>query len=110
MDCLSVVFVSIATSSVCHTWIVQNGYQTGANPVSTEPVLLILLFSLALKGVLVNCLETNFLFLVNCLETNFLLFFCLGLKFHQLFAMFQILFLLLSCINAVFVTSMPARG
>jgi hypothetical protein len=36
--------------------------------------------------------------------------FCLGIKFPQLFAMFQILFLLLSCINAAFVTSMSARG
>jgi hypothetical protein len=41
--------------------------------------------------------------LVNCLEHCFLLFFCLGIKFPQLFAIFQILFLLLSCINAVFV-------
>jgi hypothetical protein len=37
-------------------------------------------------------------------------FFCLQIMFPQLFALFQILFLLLGCRNAVFLTSMPARG
>jgi hypothetical protein len=41
------------------------------------------------------------------LRPFFLLFFCLQIIFPQLFALFQILFLLLSCINAVFLTSMP---
>jgi hypothetical protein len=49
-------------------------------------------------------------YLVYCLEHFFLLFFCLQIMFPQLFALFQILFLLLSCRNAVFLTSMPARG
>jgi hypothetical protein len=48
-------------------------------------------------------------YLVNCLEHFFLYFFCLQIKFPQLFAMFQSLFLLLSCINTVFVTSMRGR-
>jgi hypothetical protein len=45
-------------------------------------------------------------YLVNWLEHFFLYIFCLQIKFPQLFAMFS----LLSCINTVFVTSMPARG
>jgi hypothetical protein len=49
-------------------------------------------------------------YLVNCLEHFFLLFFCFQIMFPQLFALFQILFLLLSCRNAVFLTSMSARG
>jgi hypothetical protein len=48
--------------------------------------------------------------LVNCLEHFFLLFFYLQIMFPQLFALFQILFLLVSCRNTVFLTSMPARG
>jgi hypothetical protein len=47
--------------------------------------------------------------LVICLEHFFLLFFCLQIIFPQLFALFQILFLLLSCRNAVFLTSMLSR-
>jgi hypothetical protein len=49
-------------------------------------------------------------YLVICLEHFFLLFFYLQIMFPQLFALFQILFFLLSCINAVFLTSMrPSR-
>jgi hypothetical protein len=41
-------------------------------------------------------------FLDNCFVHFFLLFFCLRIMFPQLFALFQILFLLLSCRNVAF--------
>jgi hypothetical protein len=49
-------------------------------------------------------------YLVNCLEHIFLLFFCLQILFLQLFALFQILLLLLSCRNAVFSNFYAHKG